>query len=446
MKQIPTRFEAFVGRLAFVALLLIAGCQQGASTPPEPAKPAATSAASPKLVRPTRGTVQRIIEQPGQVEPFQQTPVHAKIAGFVQKVHVDIGDRVKKGAVLAELWVPEMVEEVTRKRALVEQAKAEIEQAKKSASAAAANVESASAKVNEAKSSRQRADAELERARSQYERLRNKASAVITQEVIDEARLGFEAAKANVAEVEAKVKSAEALHLEAEAKRDKATADIAVADAHHAVAEAERDTAQVMLNYATIPAPFDGVISQRNVDEGHFLQPTAGKAEPLFIVAQTDPVRVFVQTPEMDAESIRDNDGARIRIPALKGREIAGKVTRSTFVLDSRARTLRTEIDLENRDGTLRPGMYVAAALSPKRDNVWTLPASAVSMQADPPFCFRVENGKAVRTPLLLGLVGSDKVEVLKKKVGDIWEGVTGNEEIAASAAGVSDGQAIGRE
>src|SRR5262249_41638910 len=165
--------------------------------------------------------------------------------------------------------------------------------------------------------------------------------------------------------------------------------------------------------------------------------------EPLFVVMQTNPVRVFVDTSEEDGGFVRDRDAATIRIQALKGREFAGKVTRSTWAFDARAHTLRAEIDLENPDDILHHGMYAFAKITVKRSDVWTLPATAVAMQGEQPFCFRVENGKAIKTPLQVGLAGTETVEVVKKKVGDVWQEVTGAESILANAAGVSDGQVI---
>lgn len=411
---------------AAVTLLALAGCDRRA---PDSAAP--PSAPAVTLVAPTKGTVSRPIEQPGRVEAFEQTPIYAKIPGFVRKVHVDIGAHVHEGDLLAELWVPEMEEEVKKKEATIAQKEAEVEQAKKMRDAAAALVRAEEA-------GRLRAQAEFDRAQSQHDQL-VKSGGAIDKEAVSAARYGVESAKAAQAQVEAKVKAAEAA-------RDKAVADIAVAEANLKFARTDRDQARATFGYARVTAPFEGRVSQRNVDKGHFLQPMAGgnKGEPLFVVVQADTVRVFVDVPEAEAGLVRDGMEAKVRVQSVKGKEFEGTVTRTSGVLDPKTRTLRTEIDLPNKDGTLLPGSYAYATLMAKHEGAFTLPAAAVVTAPEGAYCFRVEGGKAVKTPLQTGLSGGGLVEVLKKQIRPgAWEDVTGREEVAANAAGLKDGEEV---
>jgi HlyD family secretion protein len=163
-----------------------------------------------------------------------------------------------------------------------------------------------------------------------------------------------------------------------------------------------------------------------------------------------DPVRIFVDVPEADAASVNDGDAARVRVQVLGDRQIRGKVTRNAWALNARTRTLRAEIDLPNADGTLRPGMYAHAAITVERANAWTLPVSAVATQGDQAYCYRVEDGKAVRTPVKVGIRDKDVVEVLKKQTkadgpgDDAWEDLTGDEQIVQGGLGaLADGQAV---
>src|SRR6516164_5872171 len=166
---------------------LAAGCHRppapssDQAAPEAPAQPSAV-----KIVHPERKDLRRSIERPGyNIEAFERTPLYAKIPGYVQKWYFDIGDRVHKDDVLAELYIPEMEVELKQKKAGVRQAAGEIEQAK--------------AVV-------QRTQAELERARSQYERLaRVGRNGALDKEQVDETRLGFEAAQAAVAKALADV-------------------------------------------------------------------------------------------------------------------------------------------------------------------------------------------------------------------------------------------------
>src|SRR5262249_33016157 len=155
--------------------------------------------------------------------------------------------------------------------------------------------------------------------------------------------------------------------------------DVTVAEARLAVAQKAREYARTLLRYTKIPAPFDGVITRRNLNEGYFVQPANGrKGEALFVVDQVDPVRVFVNVPELEAVWVRDQDEATVEGRALHGRKFKGTVTRTARSLDPTTRTLKTEIDLPNPAGDLVPGTYVDVTITPERRNVWTLPESAV--------------------------------------------------------------------
>jgi multidrug efflux pump subunit AcrA (membrane-fusion protein) len=443
-------------RVAATSAVLLAAMTGCGKPPAESAPPvAAPQTPAVAVVKPQRGTVQYTIKQPGyNIEAFQQTPVYAKVAGYVAKVNFDIGDRVHKGEVLAELSVPEMHVELRQKEALVRQAEAEVRQARESASAAAASLRSGEAKVKEAEVGRLRSQAEIKRTRGQYERLaRVGRNGVLDQEAVEETQYGFEAATAGLAEVEARVKSAAAARDEAQARRDKARADVTVADEHLGVARENRDLVKTLLGYTQLRAPFDGVVTRRYVDVGHFVQPAASgssKGEPLFAVEQTDPVRVFVNVPELEAHLIRKGAPVVIRVQGLQGEEFQGAVTRTATSLDPRARTLRTEIDLPNPEHKLLSGMFASVNILVEHTNAWTLPAAAIGTQGEQAACYRVVDGRAVRTPVRLGIRDDKRVEVLKRqtraaKVGDggEWVDFTGDEEIAQDAAGLADGQAV---
>jgi RND family efflux transporter MFP subunit len=431
----------------WLIVFLVAGCNSSTDRSSQGKgsdAPAAKQAV--KTARPVRQAMSHRIEQPGEIRASLQTPIHVRISGFVAKVYKDIGDPVKEGELLAELSVPEMDEELNLKQAEVAVAEAKIKQAKKLLGAAEADLKSAGAKLKEAEASRVRVTAELKRAESTLARFQKSAS-VLTGENIDEARLGVEASKAAVTEVEAKVGSASAARDSAEARRDKAETDINLAEAQHKAAQADERRLAALLKYAKLPAPFAGVVTWRNVDPGWLLQPSTGaKGEAVFVVASLDPVRVFVDVPERDAVLVKDGTPAIVRVQALRGETFPGAVTRTAWSLDSKDRTLRTEIDLKNPEGKLRPGMYVTSVITVERGNVWTVPASAVLTQGDQTYCYVVEGGKAVRTPVQVGFRNAQSVEVAQKRTpgpqGE-WRDFTGEEVVVVNAAAVSDGQAV---
>lgn len=423
----------------FIAAALIAGCMR----PAPPAAVGTDEKEAPKLatVKPEKKTVRRVVDQPAQnVEAFQHAPLYAKIAGYVKKLHVDIGDRVKEGQPLVALAVPEMDVELKQKEAALMQAAAEVELARSSLKAAEAGLKSGAALVTRAESGRARAKAEQARAESQHDRLSKIGNTVLNPETMNESRFSLDAAKAARDEVEAKVIASKASCEECAAKRDKASADVEVAKAKREVAEAARDHVKAMMTYRTIVAPFAGVVTRRNVDVGHFVQPAgSGKPEPLVTVERVDKMRVWVLVPELEALWINRALGTtsspevRVHGEGLGGRLLKGTLARSSFALDPRTRSLRAEVDLANEEGLLRAGMYVYARIQLEREGVWTLPLSAVRKNEGVATCFVVESGKPVPTRLVIGLEGGGLVEVLKKQAGDGWADVTGSEEVVAN-------------
>jgi RND family efflux transporter MFP subunit len=411
LDRIPRYYLSHVSlAMAGIALLVLGpGCNH--STPGVPTQVVQPTTPTVTVVHPERRTVRRLIQQPGyNIEPYQRTPIYAKLAAYVGKVRADIGDRVEKGQVLAVLRIPELEMELQQKEAAVRQAEAEITQAQAAVL---------------------RARAEHRRAQSQYERMaRLGQSGVTDRENIEETRFGFEAAEAAVA---------------------KAQADVTVARARRDVAKADRDHVKALLGYTEVVAPFKGVVTQRRVDVDHFVQPAdaSGKGEPLFVVDQTDPVRVFVNVPELEAVWVTEGAKTVIRAQARPGMQFEGQVTRTSRALSPRERTLRTEIDLPNPQDRLLPGTFVYATIVAEHRGVWSLPVAAVVTKGDESFCYRVSDGRVRQTPLQVGLRGETFVEVLKQQVAREgaparWDDPTGREVIVSNPPqDLKDGQAV---
>jgi RND family efflux transporter MFP subunit len=401
-----------------------AGC--GKSEPPS-AAPTKQPAAKPKvtLASPRRATIRYSLSRPGYIEAFEQTPLYAKVAGYARTVKVDIGSKLNEGDVLAELWVPELVVELEQKKALVKQTVAKLESVR-------AKVESARAGVLRAKADVKRWALELRRQR----KLRKQGT--IDQQSVDV--------------VDAQLGASRAAQAEAEAVVVKAEADVKEAKTQVRVAEANRDYTATLLRYTKVRAPYTGVVIERKVNTGDFIQPVAGgrKGEALFVVARTDRgVRIFLDVPEAAATAIDRQTRATIRVRARPGLAVKGRVTRSAYVLDPKARTLRTEIDVQ-KPGKLVPGMYAHVTLTTVRRRVWTLAGSAVVTKGGEAYCFRVVKGRAVKTPVQTGLGDGKRVEVfqilLRPAAGSEgrWAAVTGKERVVATNADkLKDGQEI---
>ena len=419
---------------------IVAGSTAGCHSPPNEAADGPPSTASGDAltrvtpITPQRKSIVRRVEQPGHVEAFQSSPLHAKVSGYVQRLNVDIGDRVQgpkyageelvePGQVLAVLAVPEMIEERKQREALIEQAKAEVKQAVAAIAVAQAARGSAIADVGEAKAGVDRAEANFQRWQSELNRMTELvATRSVTAKLEEETRNQHRAADAARSEVKAQIESAEARLLESESHIEKAKADHEAAQAKLKVAEAELARVQTMLDYATIRAPFDGIVTSRNIDVGHLISATTTK--PLFEVIQAGVVRVFVDVPEADAVFIEKGNEASIRVPSLGGEAFTGQIARTSWILDDGTRTLRAEIDVPNDQGQLRPGMYVYADVKvAERQDAIILPQSALMHADGKVFCWQIDGqSKVLRTPLATGISSGGEVEII--------DGLTGSEKV----------------
>jgi multidrug efflux pump subunit AcrA (membrane-fusion protein) len=151
----------------------------------------------------------------------------------------------------------------------------------------------------------------------------------------------------------------------------------------------------------------------------------------------------FVNVPSADARWTKDGNPVRLSLQGAGGEEFSVKVTRNVRSLDPQSRTPRTEVDVPNPGAKLLPGAYVQATITVEHPDTWTLPAATVLTEREQTFCCRVENGKAVRTPLQVGLRGSGLVEVLKKQTATAspgeerrWEDITGREGVVVVGVG----------
>ncbi len=451
------RLQRFATVFILGFVLSLIGCNPGATLAPK--KPDVKASTQPQVVKAERRTLHRMLEQPGAIEAFEETPMHVRVPGFVAKVHVDSGDVVKgptfdakgkiatPGQVLAELDVPELVEEHRQKESLVKQAEAEVEQAQASLQVADSHILTAKAMVREAEAGRLRTQALFERWESAFKQAEKLVqSKVIDEQSRDETRSQFKAAEAAKLEVEAKVQSATAHVQEDEAKRTKAAADVTAARAKVNVARASQAQVAAMLGYSSIRAPYDAVVVKRNVHTGHFLQPAGMGAAPVFVVARTDTLRVFVDVPETDALLIRDRMPVQVRIPSMKHKAFEVTVSRSSWSLDVKTRTLRVQIDLANPKGELRPGMYAHVTFDATFADRFTLPASAIGAHGEQAFAHLVDDKTLRVVDLKLGIRDGSLVEVLqwqKKGAGTTWSPITGDERfLDGDLTGLVDGQA----
>src|ERR1700739_644170 len=278
---------------------------------------------------------------PGTTAAFTKANIYARATGYIAKRSVDIGDSVKQGELLAELAVPELDDQISQNEATLTQLKAALQQAQ----------------------------ANLKLAQVTWDRDRpvvKQGWVTQQQRTVDVETLKAQDAAVNVAQSN-------------------------VAAQEHLLSVLRQDR-----GYALVVAPFDGVITQRNVDVGSLVQGNVNSGTFMFEMMQKNVIRVWVYVPQDSAFGVAPDIDAVVRVPELPGREFPGKVTRIADAQQSGTRTLLTEIDLPNPDGALRSGIYCMVELKiPRKTPSFVLPADAIIFNSNGMQVAVVIDGKA---------------------------------------------------
>lgn len=234
---------------------------------------------------------------------------------------------------------------------------------------------------------------------------------------MDEKLDEMESAQSAEAAAKAGVATAKAQAAASAAKVEQAQADLATAQAKVEVEQSTLERSKVFVEYMKILSPYDGVVTKCNFFRGAFIRsPDQGGIIPLLSVSRTDVMRVVVQVPDRDVPYTRAGNPAKIQIDALPGSNFAAKVSRVADAEDQQTRTMRTEVDLPNPDGTLREGMYgrVTITLDQSKPGV-TIPGSALVSEADNGVSqvFVVEHGAAHSRQVRVGADNGLRTEIV---------------------------------
>lgn len=312
----------------------------------------------------------------GEFLPYQEVELHAKVAGYIRKINVDIGDRVRTGQVLAVLEVPELNAQVMGADAGVRHSRDEIVRAQHEvgrAEASHAALHAASLRLQEAAAAR---------------------PGLIAQQELDDVMAKDRAS-------EAQVESAKAALSAAQQQLD--------------ISKATHSQVSAMQDYSRIVAPFDGVVTWRYADTGSLIQAGTSSANsaPVVKLAQISTLRLRLPVPETIAPRVHMGTTANIRVQAT-GEQFAGKVSRFTDSLDRSTRTMQVEIDVPNADYKLAPGMYADVSLEvEKRDDALTIPVQAVNQNNDKATVLVVDDQNRVQLrEVSTGIQDANRVEV----------------------------------
>jgi RND family efflux transporter MFP subunit len=324
-----------------------------------------------------RGPMENTLTIAGEFKPFQDVDVHAKVAGYIKKIYVDVGDHVKAGQTLAVLEVPELAAELTGADAQVRRAQQEIRREQGDV---------------------QRAESAHAAAHSMYIRLKQAS----------------EQQKGLVAQQE--VDDAQAKDLETEAQVSSAQAALSAAQQQLEIADANEKQFGALTNYTRIVAPFDGVVTVRHADTGSLVAAgtsSSSQAIPIVRIAEISKLRLVLPIPESIAAQIHLGDPVKVRVQALN-QDITGKVSRFADSLDLQTRTMETEIDFDNRNGKLIPGMYTETQLMlAERPNALSVPLEAVAENGNEATVLLVTPQNTIeQRKVRLGIQGKSRAEV----------------------------------
>ena len=378
--------------------------------------PSAGEPMTVEVVKPEQRSLQRVLQIPASLEPGEVAHLHAKTSGYVRRLSIDIGSRVAEGDALLEIDVPEMKDEL-------KQAEAVLAARRAAASALRAKVRQAESMIATARAEIKRKEAELGRITSERKKKLFDEKAIPEQD-LDEAN-------SRLAVMEAEVQIADANIQAARAQKEAIEADAAVADSEVAVEEAKLSRLRTLMSYATIRAPFNGVVTERFVDPGAFVRSaTEGAGTPMLTLARVDYVRLVLNIPESDASNVSVGTEIEARCDHLGSDLIKTEVVRTAMSLRANTRTMRVEADLDNSDGRLMPGLYARASVLLKSESqAMMIPSKAVRVRGSDITVLVADGPVARARPIVLGY--DDGVWA------EIKSGLSGDEQIIISSAGV---------
>jgi multidrug efflux pump subunit AcrA (membrane-fusion protein) len=497
-------FKLFVGVGLASTFLIggIIGALVAAARPGRPVAPASAqdpllespenpeNAVSFETIQPKRDPTFQMTtgEEPGYVEAYNRADLQARQAGPVKVIRKDIGAKVTKGEILVQIDVPDLVQEVAQKEAVIQRSRMDLALAQKQIPVGEAAVEVAQNDIGQKEALVDQAKATMDFRRLELKRAQVMVSRnAVYEQVADERQRDYEAAVAAHKGAQVAVSKATADWKEAKAKLDALRADVNLKQALIDVAAKDRDRTLALADYAKVVAPFEGVITHRNVGPGSFVQnASTGHVEPLLTVERTDIVTLSMRVPDNYAPYVTLDTEALIEMSELPGQVLHGKVTRFSPCLQG-DRRMRVEVDLYNgtkedyhhfldrvktdsadlnRGGALPlvpqitgknatsqphpllPGMFGTMKLVLRTfHNAYLVPSSVIVSEGGKPYIFEVQDHKVHLVPVDIQIDDGKLAKVAAiVKVGteEVKRDLTGDEEIICNNQGeLTEGQEV---
>jgi RND family efflux transporter MFP subunit len=358
-------------------------------------------ATTASVVSVTRGDLASKLTVAGQFQPYQDVDLHAKVSGYIRQISVDIGDRVHQGQILAKLEVPELDDQVQGAQAEVRHSQSQIGRAQ--------------SEVVSAESTH----AALHAAFTRLEQAAKQQPGLIAEQELDDAR---------------------AKDLESQAQIDVAKAALESARQQLGISQANSHRYKTLSDYSYIIAPFTGVVTMRYADTGSLIQAGTSsntQSMPVVRLAQSDLLRLRMPVPETDVPYIAIGGTVAVHVQAT-GRDFTGKIIRFSRDLNSATRTMVTEVDVQNPDLILSPGMYAETSIQlQQKKNALTVPSQAVVQNGDQVYVLVVNKQNRVeKRNVTLGIQTANRSEL----TGGVQEG---DSIIAAGQANYQVGQLV---
>ena len=361
--------------LALVSAAGLSSCSGGANTKVEAGSQSPVTVGVAKVVK---KTLSRQITLSSELVPFQEIDVYAKESGYVQKLDVDYGSHVKQGQVVATLEIPELLAQLNEDRA---------------------EITNANNQINRAANELKRDEAKYNALHLEYTRLNSvfqTQPGIVAQQEVDDAQGKDLAAASQV---------------------DAGKAAFEAAQSELARAKAKLAHDQTLYDYSRIVAPFAGVVTRRYANLGALVQAgttSSTQAMPIVRLSQDDLFRLVIPVPESYVRYIKVGDPVSVRVPSLN-RSFPGKVTRFSVDVQQDTRTMHTEVDVQNRDRMLMPGLYAEADVSLEhREDVPAIPLQAINHEGEKTTVFVVnERGEIEDRPITVGIQTATDAEIL---------------------------------
>lgn len=427
------RFMGYPGgsvtrRISAVFPLLLAvgvslGCSRSDAQPPKTAVPGEARAIAITTGRAEARALQRTVETSGSLLAWEEVQAKAELAGTIARLHVDLGDRVQAGSVLAEYDRREV-------QLAVDQASADVLAAREALARARAALAGADAQLRRVRDGLASLEADVARARSQFEWAQSELERakrlferdLIAARDVDNARNGYNVAAAQLRAAETAVAQHPDQVRVAEAQRESDLAALRGAEAQVKQREVGLALARKRLADTTVRAPISGFVARRHISAGEFVKDHV----TLFTLVASNPLKYVGTVPERSAPDLRRGQTVRLAVEAYHDRTFKGSVTRLAPAVEVQTRTLTLEARVPNANGVLRPGFFAKGAVLTREDKqVVFVPADALVVVAGLQKVFVVAEGKARERLVRSGARQGTLVEIA--------EGVKPGETVATS-------------